>query len=206
MNDARPGNANDASQPAIDSARETAVRGLAQQASGGSLTLDEYAERIRAVEQATGAEELAAVMRTVPEATAAGAGARGGRWLVAAFGGTELRGRWRLGRHLRVVAVLGGATLDLGAAQPEATESVITVVAVLGGAEIIVPQGVSIQLSGLSLFGGKSDKRGGGAPLPGSPLIRIRAFALLGGVAVKDRTPGKLIDLIRARRDTPTGD
>ena len=108
MNDARPGNANDASQPAIDSARETAVRGLAQQASGGSLTLDEYAERIRAVEQATGAEELAAVMRTVPEATAAGAGARGGRWLVAAFGGTELRGRWS-----RPSALWAGARLEI---------------------------------------------------------------------------------------------
>ena len=30
--------------------------------------------------------------------------------------------------------------------------------------------------------------------------------ALLGGVAVKDRTPGKLIDLTRAQRDKPTGD
>jgi hypothetical protein len=73
--------------------------------------------------------------------------ARGARWIVAVFGGTEQRGRWRLSKRLRVVVAFGGATLDLGAAQPEAPESVITVVAVLGGAEIIVPEGVAANCS-----------------------------------------------------------
>jgi hypothetical protein len=60
------------------------------------------------------------------------------------------------------VALLGGVTVDLGMAQLEASESVITVVAILDGAGIIAPPGVTIQLSGVSLFGGKGDKRAAG--------------------------------------------
>jgi len=87
-------------------------------------------------------------------------------------------------------------------AQPEASESVITVVAILDGAGIIVPPGVTIQLSGVSLFGGKGDKRAAGPPLPGSPLTRVRVFPIFGGVTVKDRTFGrKFRDLIRKRRN-----
>ena len=173
----------------VETARETAVNDLAQQASSDGLTLDEFAECAVALEQAATVEEVSAAVRGLPEETAAATSRRGARWLVGVFGGTEQRGRWRLSSHLRVVAVLGGVTLDLGAAQPEAPESLITVVAVLGGAEIIAPPGVSIQLSGFSLLGGKSDERSGGPALPGSPLVRVRCVTFLGGVKVKDRPP-----------------
>lgn len=188
----------------VETARETAVRDLAEAANGGGLTLDEYAERAVALEQAATIEELSAAVRGLPEENAARSD-RGGRWLVGVFGGTEQRGRWRLSRHLRIVAVLGGVTLDLGMAEPEAPESLITVVAVLGGVEIIAPPGVSIQLSGFSLLGGKSDARSGGPPLPGSPLVRVRCVTLLGGVKVKDRPPRRnLLEVIRARSGRPT--
>lgn len=39
-------------QPSIESARETAFEGLAQEVIGGTLTLDEYAERAVAIRQA----------------------------------------------------------------------------------------------------------------------------------------------------------
>jgi DUF1707 SHOCT-like domain len=189
----------------VEPARETAVNDLARQATGGGLTLDEYAERAVAVEQAATAEELEAAVRGLPEQTAALTSAKGARWLVGVFGGTEQRGRWQLSSHLRIVAVLGGVTLDLGMAQPEASESLVTVVAVLGGVEIIAPAGVSIQLSGFSLLGGKSDERSGGPHLPGSPLVHVRCITFLGGVKVKDRPPRRnLLDVIRARRSTPT--
>ena len=185
---------------AVDAARERAAGDLARRASSGGLTLDEYAERAVALEQGATVEEFDAAVRGLPEESAADTSSRRARWLVAVFGGTEQRGRWRLSSRLRIVAVLGGVTLDLGAAQPEAPESLITVVAVLGGAEIIAPPGVSVQLSGFSLFGGKSDERSGGPPLPGSPLVRVRCVTVLGGVKVKDRPPRRnLLEVIRAR-------
>jgi len=205
MNDARTGDPNHAPQLSIESARETAVRRLAQHATSGSLTLDEYAERAFAVEQAASVEELDAVARGAPEEAAGAPPSRRRRWLVSVFVGGGRRGRWRLPEHLRVVALFTVRTLDLGAAQPEVPESIITVATAFGGASIIVPQGVPIQLSGLALFGGRNDKRAELPPLPGSPVIRVRAFSLFGGVRVEDRPPRRnLLDVIRAR-GKPTG-
>lgn len=109
------------------------------------------------------------------------------RWLIGILGGSEERGRWRLASRLRIVALLGGVKLDLGSADVEAPESLITAVAVLGGVEIVAPPDMPIQLSGLAFFGGKSDERGPGSPAPGAPLVRIRVFALFGGVKVSER-------------------
>lgn len=185
-------------------ARETATRDLARGATGGNLTLGEYAERASAIEQAATTDEIHDAVQGLPE-EAPGA-AQAGRWIVALLGGTEQRGRWRLSRRLHVISALGGATLDLSAAQTEAPESIITVVAILGGAQIIVPQGVSVQLSGLSLLGGKGDKRPAGPPLPGSPLVRVRAFTFLGGVSVEEpKVRRNLLEIIRSRRAKQAG-
>jgi hypothetical protein len=141
-----------------------------------NLTLDEYAERIGAGEAA--------------EAPSAGVAQRPPRWLVGVLGGTEQKGRWRLASRLWIVAVLGGVSLDLGQAEPEAAESVLTVVAVLGGVEMTAPAGVPVELTGVSLLGGKSDERPPGARLPGCPLVRVRVFSLFGGLKVKERKQG----------------
>jgi hypothetical protein len=172
--------------PTATAAREAAGRRLAAQATGGSLTLEEYVERARALEQAATPEEAEAAASGLPE-RAGEPPASSPRWLVGVLGGTKQQGRWRLGARLRVVAVLGGVTLDLGRAQPEVPESSITVVAVLGGAELVAPPGVPIAFSGLSLLGGRSDERTPGSPLPGAPLVRVRVLSLLGGVKVTER-------------------
>jgi uncharacterized protein DUF1707 len=183
--------------------RAAAIRRIAAQASGGGLTLGEYAERVLAVEQAASAEEVEAAIAGLPEEAGA-APATSHRWLVAVLGGTEHRGRWRLSRRLWILALFGGATLDLGQAQVEVPESLITVIALFGGAELLAPAGVPIQFSGLSLLGGRSDQRGGGPALPGAPLIRVRAIAVFGGVAVKERKGQRdLLELIRSRRQPP---
>jgi len=91
------------------------------------------------------------------------------------------------GKRLSVLVAFGAAKLDLGMAQPESPQSIITVVAVFGGAEIRAPRGVPIQLSGLSLLGGKSDKGEEGPPLAGSPAILVRVLTFCGGVTIKDR-------------------
>ena len=62
-------------------------------------------------------------------------------------------------------------------------------IAILGGADILAPAGVPVELSGLSLLGGKGDKRRDGTPLPGSPVVQVRAFTFLGGVTIKESDP-----------------
>lgn len=164
--------------------RDGAIAQLVRHATGGELTLAEYADCAAAIAAASTPAELDAATAPVAHEPPTPAPTPS-RTLVGIFGGTDQRGRWRLPRRLRILAVLGGVDADLGSAQAEAPRSTITVLAVLGGVSLTAPPGVSIQLSGFSLFGGKSDKRPVGPPLPGSPVIHVRAVTLLGGVSVE---------------------
>jgi len=168
--------------------RDGALAKLTRHATAGELTLAEYADCAAAIAAATTPDALADASAPVAHEPPAPVLTRS-RWLVGVFGGTDQRGRWRLPRRLRILAVFGGVSADLGNAQVEAPISTITVFAALGGVSLTAPTGVSIQLSGVSLLGGKSDKRPPGPPLPGSPVIHVRAFTLLGGVAVEQRKP-----------------
>lgn len=183
------GQPTDASPPAdgvpaqpID--RSGAIALLTRHATGGELTLDEYAETAAAIEAATDPEQLQQATARIAHEPPTPVPTPG-RTLVGVFGGTDQRGRWRLPRRLRILAVFGGVSADLGSAQVEAPISTITVFAALGGVSLTAPPGVSVQLSGASLLGGKADKRPVGPPLPGSPLIHVRAYTLLGGVSIE---------------------
>ncbi|HEX2504356.1 MAG TPA: hypothetical protein VHK00_10440, partial [Miltoncostaeaceae bacterium] len=70
--------------------------------------------------------------------------------------------------------------LDLSASRP-ADDARLTAIAVFGGIEVRVPPGTRVALSGLSLLGGRDVQ-----VEPGDgPAIRVRAFAILGGVSIK---------------------
>ena len=82
----------------------------------------------------------------------------------------------------------GGCTVGLRL--PNSTpESVVNAVAVMGGVEVVVPDGIDVELTGLPIMGGKDLRVRDVPPIPGSPLVRVRAFALMGGVTVRSR-PG----------------
>jgi hypothetical protein len=198
MTDSPSSPAGNASQ-SIESARETAFTALAQRAIGGGLTLGEYAERAVAIQQAGTTNEIDAVQN----AAAAGAPAsRRPAWLISVLARIERRGQWRLRDHLRVISVFTVQTVDLGTAQLEAPEPTVTIITAFGGASVIAPQGVSLDVTGFALFGGRNDKRAELPPFRDSPLIRIRAFSIFGGVTVEDRAPQRnLLGTIQAESD-----
>ena len=74
--------------------------------------------------------------------------------VLAIFGGVERRGTWTLPRHLQAFAILGGIVLDFREALllPGVTE--LQIVAVMGGVELIVPPGLSVEVSGTAVMGG----------------------------------------------------
>jgi hypothetical protein len=81
-------------------------------------------------------------------------------------------------------AMFGGVELDLRSATFAGGEAEIVAVAVMGGIDITVPEGLTVQVDGMGIFGG-FDQRAEGPGGPGSPVLRIKGAALFGGVDVK---------------------
>jgi predicted membrane protein len=83
-----------------------------------------------------------------------------------------------------IVDVMGGSDLDLRAASFPRGEASVTAIAVMGGATIWVPEGARVEVSGFALMGGNSNHVPKAAARSG-PLIRVKAWSLMGGVDVR---------------------
>lgn len=172
---------------ASDGERESAVATLRDGAAHGRLTFDELAQRTEIAYEATTGAQLERLVADLPQATpdVVDAPRKRRRWNVAVLGGCERKGRWRPAAESVALAVLGGVDLDLRDATIEGDEIVITAVAVLGGIEIVVPEGVQVELDGFALLGGTEHKQGKAPIRPGTPVVHVRAFTLMGGIEVK---------------------
>lgn len=85
-----------------------------------------------------------------------------------------------------VMAVLGGARLDLRGARPAPGGAEVEASVLFGGADILVPPGWDVQVSGLPILGGIDDKtRHDAPPTEGAPRLYVKGLALFGGVEVK---------------------
>jgi len=171
---------------ASDAEREHAVEVLRAAAGDGRLTLEELAERVEGALAARTTEALEPLTADLP-AAAAPTRRPGKRWFVGILGGGDHKGRWRIAARATVVNVMGGADLDLRDAHIDSNETVITVVSLMGGSDIIVPEGVEVELSGFALLGGNDLKVEGPRPRPAAPVVRVRAFSLMGGTDVKTK-------------------
>ncbi len=188
-----PGSSGDSS-PALrasDAERERTVAVLRAGAEHGRLTFDELAQRTELAYDATTGAELQRLVADLPEATRETAVVvkprKQRRWNVAMLGGCERRGRWRPAPSSVAVACMGGVALDLRDATIEGDELVITAFALMGGVDIVVPEGVEVDLSGFALMGANEHKPGDAPIRPGTPFVTVRAFSLMGGVSIKAR-------------------
>ena len=162
----------------------------------GRLTLDEFSERVAATYAARTEADLSLVVADLPAstrhpvpatATTVVPARRATRWTVGIMSGAKHRGRYRLQGKTNAVAFWGGCDLDLRYAEVEGAEVQINAVAVMGGIDIVVPEGIAVELTGFAIFGGRALRVKDVPVLPGSPLVRVRAFALMGAVAVKSK-------------------
>jgi hypothetical protein len=112
------------------------------------------------------------------------------------MGGGEHRGRWRIAPRCTVINVMGGADLDLTDVVVESETTEIVVFSLMGGSDILVPDGVHIELGGFAFMGGNDVKLDDAPPPPrGAPTIRVRAYSVMGGTDIK-----RARDRTRARR------
>jgi hypothetical protein len=176
---------------ASDAEREQAVAVLRAGAEHGRLTFDELAQRTQLAYEATTGAELQRLVAdlpdTAPDTQVVAAPRKQRRWSVALMGGCERRGRWRPAPHSVAVSVMGGVKLDLRDATIEGDELVLTAFAVMGSVDVVVPDGVEVDLGGFALMGANEHRPGEAPVRPGTPVLRVRAFSLMGAVTVKVR-------------------
>ncbi len=191
-----------ASSPGVrvnDADRDRAVGFLRHHVADGLLTLDEFSDRVGDVFAAITSTDIERVTSDLPAVTTASvptpsaAGTtrtrKAVRWTVAVLGGSGQRGRWRVEGQTNAIAFMGGCELDLRQAEVIGDEVEITAFAFMGGVDIIVPEGIAVVMTGFSLMGGKTNRVKDVPVIPGSPVIRVRAFSLMGGVSVRSRRP-----------------
>ena len=175
---------------ASDAERERVALVLRDAAAEGRLTLEELSDRVAAAYSSRTSTELDVLTHDLPRlATVTGLPGRRSRtrWVVAVMSGAKRKGRWRPGEQCVSVAIMGGCKLDLRDAEITASRVTINAVAVMGGVTIIVPEGIEVEVSGLSVMGGKDVRVADVPPRPGTPVIRVRALSVMGGVAVKSK-------------------
>jgi len=199
-------------QPVSPQERQGTVDRLCRHYTLDHLETDEFERRLDLAYAARSSGELVALVRDLPELRPEGAPAQGGAaaapspvtrtridptlpiaerdFMLAIMGGTERTGSWTPPRRLAVLSLMGGTALDFREATFASDEVHVSVVAVLGGAEIIVPPGVHVECSGVAIMGGfaSSESKPGA---PGAPVLRISGFAFMGGVEIKERLPGE---------------
>jgi hypothetical protein len=173
-----------------DAERDQVVASLREHCAEGRLTLDEFADRMGTALEARTKGELEPVLSDLPMPTTPGSvvpNRRARRWLVAFMSGADMKGRWRAADHTTAVAVMGGCDMDLRSAEIEGGEIRISAWALWGGIDIVVPEGIDVEVTGLSVMGGRSVKLKDVPLVPGSPRVVIRAFPVMGGVTVRSK-------------------
>ncbi|SDP47617.1 Cell wall-active antibiotics response 4TMS YvqF [Nakamurella panacisegetis] len=120
---------------------------------------------------------------TPPESALSMAGGVPRGKLVAIMSGVERRGPWTAPAHINVVAVMGGVELDFSEATLSGRATVMNVTAVMGSVQIVVPAGLTVIVEGVGIMGAFEDKVRQSYG-PGTPSLRIKGVAVMGGVEV----------------------
>jgi Domain of unknown function (DUF1707) len=171
-----------------DGDREAAAR-LNQAAGDGRLTLQEFSERLDRAYAARTRAELAPLTACLP---AIGPGSGPGRLrkvMLGIFWGSRRAGPQPLEHEITAIALPGDAVIDLRGAKATSKEITIGAGALLNDVDVIIPEGIAVELSGVAAAG---DNRNMTRPVPagtGRFVVKIHGHAVLGDVQVLHSNP-----------------
>jgi hypothetical protein len=191
----------------LASQRDRTVNALVDHFAHDHITVEDFERRLDVANRALTLPELDALLSDLPalqeQNTVSPAAKpamppaparhiRENQIIGAIMGGAERRGHWQPAKRTIVAAAMGGAVLDFRDVQLPPGETEVTVICMMGGAEIIVPPGMSIDSGGIAIMGGFAHMN----PIPmtfdpDAPRLRINGFVLMGGVEVYVRLPGE---------------
>jgi hypothetical protein len=185
-----------------DADRDQVAEALREAAGQGRLTLDELDQRLDQAFAAKTYADLETVTRDLP-ALAEGAptavggledarigGTPGGKISIAIMSEARRSGPWVVPSVYAAFAFMGGVVLDLREARFSEREVTIQAYAWMGGIDVIVPEDIEVDVSGIAFMGG-FDHRASGPGAPGAPRVKIIGLAFMGGVDVRRKAPKK---------------
>jgi hypothetical protein len=188
-------------------ARDRAIAALSDAFAHDVLDVEEFERRVTVAHTSEASAEILALIADLPASTDAIARvpvalapaepttigeAATTQTVYAIMGGVDRRGAWTVPRRWRVIALMGGAQLDLREARFPAGVIDLEVKAVFGGVQIIVPPGLAVEVHGTAIMGGfQNVNRAPAHPDPDAPLLRVHGIAIMGGVDIHMRLPGE---------------
>ena len=175
-----------------DPDRDAVLDLLKAHCSAGALTLDEFSDRAGSAVEARTRGDLDRLTQDLPELSTPTSNRTDAstRRVVAICGSNRRRARWTLGRRLSGIAVAGTSWIDLRNERLEhGGEVMVRAIALFGSVKIFVPKGIGVELTGLSVFGAKTDRATAGQEVPGGPVIRIKGLPIFGSVRVMTEPP-----------------
>jgi hypothetical protein len=176
---------------ASDADRERVFALLSDAAADGRLTLAEHGERAEQAHAARTLGELTALTADLAAPAAQPIRLDNRRAVSGVFGRERRDGRWVVPASFPVTAIFGEVVLDLRGALLQSQRTVVYATVIGGQLELIVPEGVTVQVTGKSMLG-RRVVRGNPPPAAGQPVIEVRAVTVGGTIrATTPRPPSR---------------
>jgi hypothetical protein len=173
---------------ASDADRDRVLAMLAEAAGDGRLSGQEHAERVERACTARTLGELAELTADLAAPSAQPVRLDGGRVIYGVLGPARRDGRWVVPESLTVTAMAGEVEVDFTQAILQASRVRMYATVVGGRLRIIVPDGVSVVVTGPTVLGRKRGvPKSAPRAAPGAAVIEVKSLVLAGELIV--RTP-----------------
>jgi len=178
----------------INQQREEAIKKLELNFAHGYLEVEEFESRLDLALNTTLSQDLTRITSDLSLVPAISENSidlninrgkvRSEELFIGIMSGVERKGVWNPARKNRVLALMGGVDLDFSKAvfPPGVTD--VEFLCLMGGLDIIVPEGINVEVKGVPIMGG-IDKKVSDEHYPGRPTLKISGIVLMGGVDIK---------------------
>ncbi|MFF5263675.1 DUF1707 domain-containing protein [Actinomadura viridis] len=174
---------------ASNAEREAVVEALRVASVEGRLTFEELTERSEKAYLAVTRGDLERILADLP-----GMGAPGAepappqvrRRFTAIMGDCKERIVGRIDQELEALSVMGDVVLDLRGAQVPSGEVTVVATAVMGDVKVIVPDGVTVRMTGYAVMGVRKVQAREAREGVRVPVVNVRAHAIMGDVKIVD--------------------
>ena len=198
--------AEDAHVPAVrasDAERERVMSRLREAAAEGRLTFEELADRVEAAAHAVTRSDLALLTEDLPDepspersSVAAAVPTRAS----TVFGDVRRKGAWVVPTEGTWKSLFGDIVLDVREARVTGAEVHIDAGTIFGDVELLVPEGIEVEIRSRTFLGDIKQEAGEVAP-PGAPRIVLTGGTVFGDVRVRaQRLRERLAERLDERR------